>query len=192
MATSRRSRPAAPAAPVPDTSGPAPRPLPRTQPAARDDRADWVPIGAFAQRAGLAASALRYYETQGLIAAARTAGGRRCYPRALLRRVAFIRAAQAVGLSLDEIRAALATLPDGRTPTPADWAALSRAWRPRLDARIAALTRLRDQLDACIGCGCLSLKRCALYNAGDAAGATGSGARYLLQPDLPRTGPRRP
>lgn len=149
------------------------------------DKHDWLPIGTFARRAGVAASALRYYETQGLLAAGRTEGGRRCYPRAALRRVAFVRAAQTVGLSLDEIRAALATLPGGRTPTPADWAALSRRWRPLLDARIAALTRLRDQLDACIGCGCLSLKRCALYNPGDLAAASGSGARYLVAKPAP-------
>ena len=94
--------------------------------------------------------------------------------------MAFIRAAQAVGLSLDDIRAALATLPGGRTPTQADWARLSRAWQPLLDARIEALTRLRDQLSSCIGCGCLSLRRCALYNPGDAAAQRGSGPRYLM------------
>lgn len=140
----------------------------------------WIPIGDIARRAGVAASALRFYETQGLIAAGRSPGGRRQYPREVLRRVAFIRAAQAVGLSLEEVRQALATLPGSRTPTQADWQRLSRAWQPVLDERIAALTRLRDQLSSCIGCGCLSLRRCALYNAGDGAARLGSGPRYLL------------
>jgi len=151
-----------------------------------------LPIGDFARRAGVPASTLRFYEREGLITAARTAGGRRCYPRAALRRVAFVRVAQSVGLSLQQIRAALASLPGGRTPTQADWSALSAQWRPLLDARIAELERLRDQLDACIGCGCLSLTRCALYNAGDAAASTGAGPRYLLAPETPRTGPGRP
>ena len=141
---------------------------------------DWLAIGAFARRAGVAASTLRYYEAQGLMPGGRSESGRRRYPRSALRRVAFIRVAQQVGLTLEQIAAALATLPDGRTPTPADWARLSRAWRPQLDARIATLVRLRDQLDSCIGCGCLSLQRCALYNAGDRAAAAGSGARFLL------------
>ena len=146
-----------------------------------------IEIGVFARRAGVAASTLRFYEAQGLLGSLRTASGRRCYPRSELRRVAFVRIAQSVGLSLEQIRAALATLPDGRVPTQADWTRLSKQWRPLLDARIAELERLRDQLDACIGCGCLSLSRCALYNTGDAAAATGSGARYLLAPDTPRT-----
>jgi MerR family redox-sensitive transcriptional activator SoxR len=141
---------------------------------------DLLPIGEFARRAGLAPSALRFYEQLGLLASARSDGGRRRYPRAELRRVAFIRAAQAVGLSLPDIAAALATLPGGRTPTATDWQKLSRQWQPLLDARIAALTRLRDQLSSCIGCGCLSLKRCALYNPGDTAARRGPGARYLL------------
>ena len=139
-----------------------------------------LPIGELARRSGVAASALRFYETQGLMSSRRSAGGRREYTRADLRRVAFIRAAQAVGLSLDQIRAALATLPDGRTLTQADWQRLSRSWQPVLDERIAALTRLRDQLASCIGCGCLSLKTCALYNPGDLAATRGSGPRYLL------------
>lgn len=141
---------------------------------------DLLPIGEFARRAGIAASALRFYEQQGLLASARSRGGRRLYPRAELRRVAFIRAAQAVGLSLPDIAAALASLPDGRTPTAADWQTLSSRWQPLLDARIAALTRLRDQLASCIGCGCLSLQRCALYNPDDIAARRGPGARYLL------------
>ena len=145
---------------------------------------DLLPIGDFARRAGIAPSALRFYEQQGLLASARSSGGRRLYPRAELRRVAFIRAAQAVGLSLPDIAAALAKLPGGRTPTAADWQKLSRQWQPLLDARIAALTRLRDQLASCIGCGCLSLQRCALYNPDDTAARRGSGARYLLG-DMP-------
>ena len=136
-------------------------------------------IGEVASRAGVATSALRYYEERGLIAAERGPDGRRRFHRDVLRRVAFIQAAQRLGLTLEEIAAALATLPGGRTPTKADWSALSRRWRARLDAEIAALERLRDDLDACIGCGCLSLRACALYNPGDAAGATGVGARYL-------------
>jgi MerR family redox-sensitive transcriptional activator SoxR len=123
---------------------------------------------------------LRFYEDQGLIAGTRTAGGQRQYPRDVLRRVAFIRAAQAVGLGLVDIRAALAGLPDGRTPTPADWQRLGRSWQPLIDERIAALTRLRDKLASCIGCGCLSLKNCALYNPGDQAAQRGAGARYLV------------
>jgi MerR family redox-sensitive transcriptional activator SoxR len=141
---------------------------------------DWIPIGPFARRAGVAASTLRYYEAEGLLSGGRSEAGRRRYPRAALRRVAFIRVAQQVGLTLEQIRAALATLPGERTPTPADWKRLSSAWRPLLDARIAALAELRDQLDSCIGCGCLSLQRCALYNPGDKAAASGSGARFLL------------
>jgi MerR family transcriptional regulator, redox-sensitive transcriptional activator SoxR len=140
----------------------------------------WIPIGELARRAGVAASALRFYEAQGLIAAGRSSGGRRQYPREVLRRVAFIRAAQAVGLSLADIQQALASLPGARTPTQADWQRLSRAWQPLLDERIAAMTRLRDQLSSCIGCGCLSLRRCALYNPGDEAARFGSGPRFLL------------
>ncbi len=139
-----------------------------------------ISIGDLARRAGVAASALRFYEAEGLIASARSAGGRRYYPRSEMRRVAFIRAAQAVGLTLDDIRNALAALPDKRTPTKEDWERLSKSWRPLLDERIAALTRLRDTLTNCIGCGCLSLKSCALYNPGDAARANGAGARYLM------------
>lgn len=147
-----------------------------------------LPIGELAQRAGVAASALRFYEAEGLIAGHRSAGGRRHYPRHVLRRVAFIRAAQAVGLALEDIRGALATLPEGRTPTKADWARLARGWQPLIDERIAALQRLRDRLDGCIGCGCLSLKACALYNPDDRAARRGSGARYLAG-DKPPTCP---
>lgn len=137
-------------------------------------------IGEAAARAGLNASALRYYEAEGLIRSVRSAGGRRHFARSELRRIAFIRAAQSAGLTLDEIRRALAALPDKRTPTKEDWARLSRGWRDMLDARIAAMTRLRDSLSSCIGCGCLSLKVCRLYNPKDAAQALGAGPRYLL------------
>ena len=139
----------------------------------------WMPIGEVARRAGVAASALRFYEAEGLIAGGRSAGGRRQYPRHVLRRVAFIRAAQTVGLGLADIRSALAGLPDERTPDKADWQRLAGAWQPLIDARIAALQRLRDQLASCIGCGCLSLTACALYNPQDRAGGLGAGARYL-------------
>ena len=145
-------------------------------------------IGQVAARAGVAPSALRYYEQQGLITASRTAGGARRYPRSVLRRLAFVRAAQNVGLSLTEIRDALATLPQGRPPTARDWERLSRGWRDRLDEQIAALVQLRDGLSSCIGCGCLSLDRCALSNPGDVAGREGPGARWL-RPALRRTAP---
>lgn len=140
---------------------------------------DLLPIGDVARRSGLATSAVRFYEREGLVAGERTAGGQRRYPRSVLRRLAFIRAAQNVGLSLAEIRTALATLPGGRTPTSADWTRLARSWRHRLDEQITGLIALRDGLSSCIGCGCLSLRRCALSNPGDAAGTTGAGARYL-------------
>jgi MerR family redox-sensitive transcriptional activator SoxR len=143
-------------------------------------------IGDLVKRSGVAASALRFYEDQGLLVSQRSDSGRRHYARSDLRRLAFIRAAQAVGLSLDQVRAALAELPDGRTPTAADWERLSSSWRPILDQRIAELTRLRDTLSSCIGCGCLSLSKCALYNPADGAAKAGPGARYLLgdEPEL--------
>jgi MerR family redox-sensitive transcriptional activator SoxR len=122
---------------------------------------------------------LRFYEAEGLIYSERTGGNQRRYRRSTLRRVAFVRAAQRVGLTLDEIAEALATLPAGRTPTKSDWARLSRAWRPRLDEQIERLERLRDRLDSCIGCGCLSLRTCALNNPHDEAAARGPGAVYL-------------
>ena len=140
---------------------------------------DLLSIGEVAGRAGLATSAVRFYEREGLLTAVRSSGGQRRYPRSALRRLAFVRAAQNVGLSLEEIRAALATLPAGRTPTKEDWARLSRSWRARLDDQIAGLVALRDGLTSCIGCGCLSLRRCTLSNPGDAVAATGAGARYL-------------
>lgn len=138
-----------------------------------------LPIGDVARRAGLATSALRYYEREGLISSVRTSGGARRYPRSVLRRLAFIRAARSVGLSLDEVRAALSTLPDRRNPTADDWARLSRSWQARLDEQIDGLVALRDKLGSCIGCGCLSLGRCALSNPNDTAGEEGAGARFL-------------
>lgn len=140
---------------------------------------DLLQIGDVARRAGMATSALRFYEDRGLLTSVRTAGGVRRYPRNVLRRLAFVQAAQSVGLSLAEIRAALATLPDSRTPTAADWARLSRTWRRRLDEQIDGLVALRDGLSSCIGCGCLSLRRCTLNNPGDSAGSAGAGARFL-------------
>lgn len=140
---------------------------------------DVLSIGEVATRAGVATSALRFYEREGLIAAERNTGGQRRYPRDVLRRVAFIRAAQRVGLSLDDIRASLATLPKGRTPTVDDWQRLSAGWRPLLDERIRELEALRDRLTSCIGCGCLSLKSCALSNPGDAAAPRGPGPVFL-------------
>jgi MerR family transcriptional regulator, redox-sensitive transcriptional activator SoxR len=136
----------------------------------------------------MAPSALRYYEAAGLINATRTAGGARRYPRTVLRRLAVIRAGRNVGLSLPEIRAALATLPEDRPPTVRDWARLSAGWRDRLDEQISALTQLRDGLSSCIGCGCLSLERCALSNPGDVAARDGTGARWLA-PALRRVPP---
>jgi MerR family transcriptional regulator, redox-sensitive transcriptional activator SoxR len=143
-------------------------------------------IGEMAERTGVAPSALRFYEAEGLLTSTRTSGGQRRYPRSELRRVAFLRVAQRVGLSLEEIRDALATLPESRTPTKADWARLSASWRPRLDEQIAVLERLRDELSSCIGCGCLSLRECSLYNPLDRVGADGPGPRYLVVGGRPR------
>ncbi|MDA8045516.1 MAG: redox-sensitive transcriptional activator SoxR [Actinomycetota bacterium] len=137
-------------------------------------------IGDVAERAAVATSALRFYEREGLIGAARSDGGQRRYQREVLRRIAFIRAAQRVGLSLDEIKQTLSTLPDGRTPTATDWKRLSRSWRPLLDQRIAELERVRDKLDSCIGCGCLTLRICHLLNPDDIAAEEGPGPRWLL------------
>jgi MerR family redox-sensitive transcriptional activator SoxR len=136
-------------------------------------------IGQLSARSGVATSALRYYEDLGLIESERSAGNQRRYAQATLRRVAFIRSAQRVGLTLDEIAEALATLPAGRTPTKADWSRLSRSWRPRIDAQIERLERLRDKLDSCIGCGCLSLRTCALNNPDDQVAPRGPGAVFL-------------
>jgi MerR family transcriptional regulator, redox-sensitive transcriptional activator SoxR len=139
-------------------------------------------IGELAARAGVATSALRYYDRLGLIPAARSSGNQRRYPRGALRRVAFVRVAQRVGVTLDEIAAALSTLPDDHTPTKADWQRLSRIWGRQLDERIAMLERLRERLTGCIGCGCLSLRTCRLYNPDDELGSTGSGPRRVLEP----------
>ena len=136
-------------------------------------------IGELAARSGVSTSALRFYESEGLISAERTTGNQRRFARATLRRVAFVRAAQRVGLSLEEIAEALSGLPSRRTPTKADWSRLSRDWRPRLDAQIGRLELLRDRLDGCIGCGCLSLRTCALHNPDDEAGEEGTGAVRL-------------
>jgi MerR family redox-sensitive transcriptional activator SoxR len=143
---------------------------------------DHLTVSEVAARSGFAPSALRFYEREGLIQATRTTGNQRRYERGVLRRLAFIRAARNVGLTLDEVAAALATLPDSRTPTRADWTRLSRSWRTRLDGQIAALEKLRDGLDSCIGCGCLSLKTCAMSNPNDVARVDGPGASYLPAP----------
>jgi MerR family transcriptional regulator, redox-sensitive transcriptional activator SoxR len=141
-------------------------------------RRDLITIGELAARTGVAVSAIRFYEAKGLIAALRTRGNQRRFLRADIRRVSFILIAQGMGLSLEEIAAELARLPGERTPNAADWARISRSLRERIDARIAALERTRANLDGCIGCGCLSLKRCALYNPGDKAAREGTGPRY--------------
>jgi MerR family transcriptional regulator, redox-sensitive transcriptional activator SoxR len=136
-------------------------------------------IGQLSARSGVALSALRFYEGQGLISSRRTAGNQRRYPRAMLRRVAFIRASQRVGIPLGRIKDALDGLPANRTPTPADWARLSAQWRADLDDRIDQLQRLRDRLVGCIGCGCLSLASCRLVNPDDTLGAEGPGPHNL-------------
>ena len=135
-------------------------------------------VGEVARRAGVATSALRFYEMEGLIHSERTPAGHRRYHADVLRRVSFIRTAQFVGLSLSEIRDALSSLPDGRTPNSRDWAQLARSWRPVLDQRIKLLSRMRNQLDSCIGCGCLSLTSCGLWNPDDVAAETGDGPRF--------------
>jgi len=140
---------------------------------------DLLTVGEIARRSGFADSAVRFYEGLGLLRATRTSGGQRRFERSTLRRLAFIRAARNIGLSLDEVAAALASLPAGRTPTRSDWARLSRGWRRRLDDQIEALLALRDGLDSCIGCGCLSLDRCAISNPADTARSGGPGAAYL-------------
>lgn len=155
-----------------------------------------ISIGELSARSGVAASALRFYETRGLITAERTPGHQRRYPRHVLRRVAFIRAAQQVGLSLDEIGHALQTLPEARTPTKTDWTRVSRAWSGRLDQQIADLQRLQAKLTGCVGCGCLSLRTCPLNNPDDEQGAGGVGPAWLSTPEhdgrsTPANGPTR-
>lgn len=141
---------------------------------------DVLPIGELARRTGLSISAIRFYEAKGLIAPRRSPGGQRRFLRADIRRLSFILIVQQLGFSIREIKAALKGLPEARTPTQSDWTALSRRIRAELEARIGTMTRLRDQLDGCIGCGCLSLKRCALYNPQDRLGHKGTGPVTLL------------
>jgi len=154
------------------------------------DSHDVLTVSEVAHRSGFAASALRYYEREGLIEASRTTGGQRRYTRSVLRRLAFIRAASNVGLSLEEIRDELGRLPANRTPTKSDWRRISAHWRRRLDEQVAALEALRDKLDSCIGCGCLSLKQCGVSNPSDLAATSSDapGAAYL--PRLLRRPPR--
>jgi MerR family transcriptional regulator, redox-sensitive transcriptional activator SoxR len=143
--------------------------------------ADELTIGELSARSGAAASALRFYETQGLIESRRTDGNQRRYDRATLRRIAFVQAGRAAGIPLADIAAALARLPAGRKPTREDWERLSNAWRQDLEARIETLEALRDRLTTCIGCGCLSIDRCELLNPDDEAAAHGPGAHYLTR-----------
>lgn len=140
----------------------------------------YLPIGKLADRTGLAVSAIRYYETQGLLTPLRNAGGQRRFRRSDIRRLSFVMIAQKFGYTLPEIRDVLATLPQERTPTAADWARIGSEFRASLNQRIATLVHLRDNLDGCIGCGCLSLSKCALYNKNDKAALSGAGPRYLL------------
>ena len=144
---------------------------------------DELSIGAVAERSGVAQSALRFYEAEGLITSGRAESGHRRFPRDVLRRVAFIRVAQQVGLTLDEIRSALATLPDGRTPNKADWERLSRRSRPRVEQQSAQQERMRDRLTGCIGCGCLSLQVCKMLTPDDSVAAQRPGRRYVIDPD---------
>ena len=153
---------------------------------------DLMSVGEVASRSGFAASALRYYEAEGLISATRSTGGRRMFERSVLRRLAFIRAAANIGLTLDEIRTELDQLPDGRLPTRADWQRISQHWRARLDSQIEALERLRDGLDSCIGCGCFSLARCRISNPGDyLANTDAAPGAAALPPPLRRPQPPR-
>lgn len=140
---------------------------------------DELTIGEVSARSGVAPSALRFYERRGLISASRTDGNQRRYDRSVLRRLAFVQAGRAAGISLEQIGGALSTLPRGRTPGRRDWERLSNRWRDDLDDRIAVLSALRERLTTCIGCGCLSIDRCELLNPDDEAAAQGPGARYL-------------
>jgi MerR family transcriptional regulator, redox-sensitive transcriptional activator SoxR len=142
--------------------------------------AESLTIGEIARRSGVATSALRFYEERGLIRSERTGAGHRRYPRSVIRRIAFIVFAQRIGLTLEEVGAELARLPENRVPKRSDWAQLSSSWTARIDERIAELERLRDGLDQCIGCGCLSLDRCQLANPEDRAGRKGPGPRYWV------------
>ncbi|NYI03176.1 redox-sensitive transcriptional activator SoxR [Allostreptomyces psammosilenae] len=142
---------------------------------------DLLSIGEVAHRSGVARSALRYYEEQGLIRAERTSGGTRRYRRSVLRRLAFVKAAQRIGLSLEEVRDELAALPPDRSPTGEDWDRVVAAWQARIDERIDGLRRMREALAGCVGCGCLSLTKCGVYNPGDVAAEEGAGARMLRE-----------
>lgn len=144
---------------------------------------EMISIGEVAARTGLAVSAIRFYEAKGLVKPVRTTGGQRQFRRADIRRLSFAMIAQQFGFTIAQIARVLSTLPDGRAPTKRDWARIGRAFQGELDAKIATLTRLRNNLDGCIGCGCLSLKRCALYNPGDRARALGAGPRFLMGDD---------
>ena len=144
------------------------------------DKNDLVSIGALAKRTGVAVSAIRYYEERKLLTSLRTGGNQRRFLRSDIRRISFILIAQKLGLGLTEIEAKLATLPQGRTPTLTDWQRISRSMRAALDAKIQLLTRTKQKLDQCIGCGCLSLTRCQLYNRDDRAGTGGTGPRFVL------------
>jgi MerR family transcriptional regulator, redox-sensitive transcriptional activator SoxR len=141
---------------------------------------DLLTIGEVARRGGLAASALRYYESIGLISSRRTAGNQRRYHRSVLRRLAVVQAAQHVGLSLDDVRRAFAGFGPEHAPTKSEWRALARRWQPLLDRRIAELQQVRDGLASCVGCGCLSMRQCAIYNSHDELAVTGAGSRRLF------------
>ena len=145
-----------------------------------------ISIGQLAERTGLSVSAIRYYETQGLIASERSSGGQRRFLRSDIRRLSFVLIAQQVGFTIEQIREQLDKLPNGRTPNKSDWAGMSRGFRTALDEKITALTQMREQLDGCIGCGCLSLTNCKLYNPEDRAFRKGAGPRYLMG-DKPET-----
>lgn len=145
---------------------------------------DTLSIGEVAERTGLAVSAIRFYEARGLVTPVRAPSGHRRFLRSDIRRLSFVRIAQQLGLSISEIRETLTTLPSERTPTLRDWNRISRAIRKRIEGEIAALTRMRDRLDGCIGCGCLSLRHCALYNPDDALARNGEGPRILLGDEL--------
>ncbi len=149
---------------------------------------DRLSIGQLAERTGLAVSAIRYYEEQGLVSAFRNAGGHRRFVRSDIRRLSFVLIAQQFGFTIAQIRQQLDSIPNAKNPGKDDWARISSEFRAELDARIETLTLLREKLDGCIGCGCLSLEKCALYNPDDRAGAKGAGPRYLLG-DKPETGP---
>ncbi len=140
---------------------------------------DMLAIGDLAGRTGLSVSAIRFYEARGLVSALRNPGGQRRFMRSDIRRLSFIRIAQQLGFTIEEIGALLAALPQGRTPTQKDWAKISRVFRRRLDERIAAMSNMREKLDGCIGCGCLSLRRCGLYNPQDRLAAQGAGPQLL-------------